>query len=209
MSEMNDFEKLAIAQAVYKAVGAAVGTRDPDNLRGRCDAEARRAFEEDGVKSRDLRVNGVKVGTLTAKETADTRATVLRVKDRDDFTDWVEGNMPDEVIYEVVVRTKLAGVADKVFEAAKDAHRETVTNGGRSGGCERIAYSTMVIDEHGVLEKCVEDGVVPDGCEVVDVGEAPRYGGTTVRVSVPKVANALGGTLTGAMANLLTDGGDE
>ena len=38
-------ENLAVAQAVYKVVSAAVKTGDPDNLRGRADAQLMELYE--------------------------------------------------------------------------------------------------------------------------------------------------------------------
>lgn len=55
-----------------------------------------------------------------------------------------------------------------------------------------------------VLEAAVADGELPDGCEMVERCEPPMMTGTTVRVQLPKVINALGNNLGAAAAALLT-----
>ena len=59
---MNNLEKLAVAQAVYKAVGAIVSTKDHDSLRGQIDAELIEQFEADGTDRKRLMLNGQEVG---------------------------------------------------------------------------------------------------------------------------------------------------
>lgn len=55
-----------------------------------------------------------------------------------------------------------------------------------------------------VLDAAVADGELPDGCELVDRREPPMMTGTTVRVQLPKVVEALGNDLGAAAAALLT-----
>ena len=55
-----------------------------------------------------------------------------------------------------------------------------------------------------VLEAAVADGELPDGCEMVERFEPPMMTGTTVRVQLPKVIDALGNNLGAAAAALLT-----
>lgn len=71
---MNDIERLAVAQAMYKAVAGMVSTRDPDSLRARADADMLGNYERMGMKSVDLRVNGEKVGTYSVKVSKPTGA---------------------------------------------------------------------------------------------------------------------------------------
>lgn len=65
--QTSDFQNLAIAQAVYKAVADEVSTKNPDGLRGRMDSQVINDYMETGVKSRDLLINGEKVGTYSVK----------------------------------------------------------------------------------------------------------------------------------------------
>lgn len=55
-----------------------------------------------------------------------------------------------------------------------------------------------------VLNAAVADGELPDGCELVERCEPPMMTGTTVRVQLPKVVDALGNNLGAAAAALLT-----
>lgn len=54
-----------------------------------------------------------------------------------------------------------------------------------------------------VLDAAVADGELPDGCELVERCEPPMMTGTTVRVQLPKVIDALGNNLGAAAAELL------
>lgn len=56
-----------------------------------------------------------------------------------------------------------------------------------------------------VLDAAVADGELPDGCELVERCEPPMMTGTTVRVQLPKVVEALGNNLGAAAAALLTE----
>ena len=55
-----------------------------------------------------------------------------------------------------------------------------------------------------VLDAAIADGELPDGCEMVERFEPPMMTGTTVRVQLPKVVEALGNNLGAAAAALLT-----
>src|SRR5574344_1280956 len=66
-SQLTTIEKLTLAQARYKVVADIVSTKNPDSLRAEVDAEMLKAYELDGIKSRDLRVNGEKVGTYSVR----------------------------------------------------------------------------------------------------------------------------------------------
>lgn len=54
-----------------------------------------------------------------------------------------------------------------------------------------------------VLDAAVADGELPDGCELVERCEPPMMTGTTVRVQLPKVIDALGNNLGATAAALL------
>ena len=45
LNELEPVKQLAVAQAIYKAVGAVVSTKDPDSLRSACDREAVRRYD--------------------------------------------------------------------------------------------------------------------------------------------------------------------
>lgn len=54
-----------------------------------------------------------------------------------------------------------------------------------------------------VMELCMADGVVPDGCAMVGHTEPSHWLGTTLRIDKEKVANALGTQLPQAVAGFL------
>ncbi|MFR2626432.1 MAG: hypothetical protein ACLS89_02230 [Collinsella sp.] len=62
----------------------------------------------------------------------------------------------------------------------------------------------MTVKPDLVLEAAIADGEIPDGCELVERCEPPMMTGTTVRVQLPKVVEALGNNLGAAAAALLT-----
>lgn len=68
MDVNNDIlEQLARAQAMYKALGELIGTRNPDNLRGLADAEIMRDWNAGKRTSLRLTIDDVKVGELVPK----------------------------------------------------------------------------------------------------------------------------------------------
>lgn len=82
-----NLEKLAMAQALYCELGKIVKTGDPDNLRGRADAELREDYESKGTDRYRIKVNGTEVGTLSARFTKQT--VRLYVEDEDEFCKWL------------------------------------------------------------------------------------------------------------------------
>ena len=75
---MKDTEALAVMQGIYKAVGAAVSTKDADSLRSQVDAELIDMYEAVGVERIELRVGDESVGTLSLRKStkAKTKTTV-------------------------------------------------------------------------------------------------------------------------------------
>lgn len=72
-------ERLAVAQALYKELGAITSTGNPYSLRGMCDEELREAWEANGDKSRGIYLNGQEVGTLSVKVTKPGKPKVVQV----------------------------------------------------------------------------------------------------------------------------------
>lgn len=85
MNDKERFQQLALAQALYKKLGEIVGTKDPTNLRGECDAALRGMFEETGADRVALRINGEKVGELGVNVTSEKREQRLEIDDWDAF----------------------------------------------------------------------------------------------------------------------------
>ena len=88
---MKDTEALAIAQAMHGALGAMVKTKDAGNLRGQVDARIIEDFNDDGIKSRDLRVNGIKVGSIAVTASKPSTKAVVQVEDYDALMAWLDG----------------------------------------------------------------------------------------------------------------------
>lgn len=176
---MNEMQKLAVAQALYKVVGAAVSTKDPDSLRGRMDAEAERAYRFDGVKSRDIIINGEKVGTYAAKVARavdyqpaeyEERAAVENVEQLDH---WLHALKLDE-------RSMLL---DYIGERGDDfAQWWLDMTGELPRGCE-------------LQTRCVKQAVN---------AQPMCYAGTVLKVDEDAVAHALAGELPGVIAGLIT-----
>lgn len=99
-AELTDMERAYVGQALYKRVAEEMSTGNPDNLRGRADAELRRRYEETGAKSYDAILFGRKVGTwsVNVSNGAPERIEeVLSVRDWGAFRQWMELN-PDDVL---------------------------------------------------------------------------------------------------------------
>lgn len=68
---MDDFERLAIAQALYKGLAEAVSTKSDGNLRAACDAQALADWEAMGfapvARQHPLMAKGIKVGNLSCE----------------------------------------------------------------------------------------------------------------------------------------------
>lgn len=91
---MQDRERLFVAQAFYNAVKEIVSTKDDGNLRDAVDDYYRKRYEEDGSKSFECRINGMKVGTYSIRTTKAKPATsekVFGIKDPEMLMEWFKG----------------------------------------------------------------------------------------------------------------------
>ena len=97
--QFSDIEKLAISQGIYKVIAQNVDTKNPDSLRGRIDAQMIQDYKRDGIRTKDIRVCGHDVGTLSIKRQSGKPATEdeLRaypaVEDVEKFERWINGAM--------------------------------------------------------------------------------------------------------------------
>ena len=159
MNNLTSIEKLTIAQALYKAIADEVSTKNPHSLRSEIDAEILDAYNTDGIKSRDLRINGEKVGTYTV------RVKKAFTKDRPVLTDISAFN--------------------------------TWLN-------ENIEYALgYALSQPDFVDWVVKQGELPDGYELDRVEFPEAATGTTLKVDVQKVADAMGNELPSAVAGLL------
>lgn len=79
-----DIERLAVEQAVYKAVAEDVGTGRPGNLRDRVNDFYLGEYERTGARSFDVRLMGQKVGTYGFSK---VKAQPARTETRVEVTD--------------------------------------------------------------------------------------------------------------------------
>jgi hypothetical protein len=65
--ELPPSERLAIEQALFNRLGEDVSTKNPDSLRYAADSDMIETYRNTGYKSRDVMVNGTKVGTHSVR----------------------------------------------------------------------------------------------------------------------------------------------
>lgn len=85
--------KLALATAMFNAMSDKVSTkggkRGADNFRTTCDEMLRDEWERDGTDRKVLRINGQKVGTITARTSKPIDETVPVIRDTEAFVQWL------------------------------------------------------------------------------------------------------------------------
>lgn len=171
---LSDEERFAIAQAVYKAAAPQVKTKEPENLRGRLDAEIIDEYRKSGVKSKEIRVGGAKVGTLTLKVSED-----VEVVDGHAFFSWAEQN--DLMHYEIDIDAEMLtdDQATAIYEFAKSICPNCVELHRRIG--QWPTQGLMRLGNQAVTE----DGEVVPGVRWVD-----RPTSTVVRGCTPEEVSA-------------------
>lgn len=81
---MNDLEKLAIAQALYKKCGEICDTKNPDSLRANVDYSMVEDYAETHNDRKRIELNGQKVGTISlrfSKEQPEKQEAYFNVDD--------------------------------------------------------------------------------------------------------------------------------
>lgn len=100
-SEMPPSEQLAVKQALFSRLGDDVSTKNPDSLRHAADVDMIATYNSTGYKSRDVMVNGQKVGTHSVRigkgREAQTRKRLV-VKDPYAFDAYVKEQAMDEAL---------------------------------------------------------------------------------------------------------------
>lgn len=180
-----NLEKLAVAQALYNGVGAVVSTKDSDSLRAECDREARELYEQYGMTSRDVLINGEKVGTYSVAFTKGKPAADAWVEERavlqdvEQFDKWICGMCAEE-LQELAVWIRMHAGADALAE----------------------------------YWLC-SNGELPDGCELLKIdhlaqpAQQKQYKNTVLKVDSQAVVQALAGELPDVVAGLLQGGGQD
>lgn len=146
---MQDTEALAIMQAIYKASGAIVGTKDASNLRGQVDARLIHDYNDDGTDSRALLVNGVRVGKVSISTSRPSTKVCVQVDDYDELISWL-ADKPDLV-------------SSIVAAGMKHLEKYVADTGEVPDGC-----STMTVEDAGGRVT----GTRITGCKPDDVAEA-------------------------------------
>lgn len=146
---MRDTEALAIAQGLYKALKSMTDTGDESNLRGQVDARIIEDFNDDGIKSRDLRVNGTKVGSIAVTASRPSTKVCVQVEDYDALMSWLDG--------------KPALVSSIIAAGMKHIEKYVTETGEVPDGCS----ATTVEDKGGRVT-----GTRITGCKPEDVADA-------------------------------------
>ena len=179
---MNDLQRLAVAQAVFKVVGSAVSTKDPNSLRAAVDERAERDYRFDGVKSRDVIMpDGTKVGTYSVKVTP--------------AVDYQPAQYVEVAACESPWKLD-SWMKQRSFEELQLVARFAVENADM--------FAAFWLDQVGELPDGCE---LMQQCVSPAVDAKPmRYAGTVLKVDERAVAESLAGELPAAVAALLTDG---
>lgn len=103
---MKDTERLAFAQALYKAVSELVSTKNPDSLRSAVDGYYLKLYDETGAKSFNVTINGEDVGTYSlkfSKEQPQQTRTELEIYDFEELAKWFNDKTDEEIRYYVAL----------------------------------------------------------------------------------------------------------
>lgn len=88
--EFTPMEQLAVVQALYKAIGDKVSTKNPDSLRSSVDAQVKGFYKMTGAKSYDISLMGEKVGTMSVTTKDGDTKTVYDLDDWDKVEGWCQ-----------------------------------------------------------------------------------------------------------------------
>ena len=191
-------ERLAIAQAIYKAIAAAISTKDPESLRGQVDASMLDNYRLTGGKTYDMLLRGRKVGTYSIRFSKAEHKTCVAIVDEDAFARWAfdNGLARKQVVITLDVE---AGMPDRLI-----GERITITEDMYLKGIARQSY--IVSDD--AISIAQRDGEIPDGCEAHVIDEPAKPIGSTLRIDPVLVAQAMGSELPEAVVGLLGEGGE-
>ena len=91
--ELNDLQRLAVAEAMGKAIKDVTnprgGAHGAPTLRTECDDALRQMYEEEGVDRKRIVINGTEVGTLSARLSKPESGTRVVMDDRDALVEWL------------------------------------------------------------------------------------------------------------------------
>ena len=152
--KLNDIERLALAQALYKSSAALVSTKDPTSLRARVDRGFKELYDVTGSRTFDVKLRGQNVGTYSikfSKPKPQEDRLVFKVSDYEQLARWF-GSMPDDEMREFVAQ-HLAAFAEWVCndtgELADGCELSSIRTFGGSG---QYIGGTLKIDNAAVAE---------------------------------------------------------
>ena len=91
--ELNDLQRLAVAEAMGKAIKDVTnprgGAHGAPTLRTECDDALRQMYETEGVDRKRIVINGTEVGTLSARLSKPESGTRVVMDNDSDFVDWL------------------------------------------------------------------------------------------------------------------------
>ncbi len=161
MEELNGLEKLAVMQAMMKAIGEQVNTKNPRGLRHACDERVMEAYEQQGVKSIDVRLQGEKVGTYTvvvSKPTVSRETVEIEVENVAEFGAWLKDNSGELADYLTFHGSDVAKFMLDTWGIVPDgcnAIRVTI-----AGQPEKAQYTTLKVDPQKVAHAL--QGTLPE-----------------------------------------------
>ena len=93
MTELTDIQRLAVAEAMGKAIKDVTnprgGAHGAPTLRTECDDALRQMYEAEGVDRKRIVINGQEVGTLSARVSKPKSGTRVVMDNDSDFVDWL------------------------------------------------------------------------------------------------------------------------
>ena len=136
----DEYAALAAAQAMYKALGAVVSTKDGGSLRAKADAELRQLWMDKRIFGKvPLTIGGHIVGMLTAKQAQPRRRRAVYVEDAGALIEAERDGIEDFVLEHIDEFAEWV-VAQGVASPAGVSVSEYVDEGGWGGttitGCK-------------------------------------------------------------------------
>ena len=93
MTELTDIQRLAVAEAMGKAIKDMTnprgGAHGAPTLRTECDDALREMYEAEGVDRKRIVINGQEVGTLSARLSKPESGTRVSMSDTGEFVRWL------------------------------------------------------------------------------------------------------------------------
>ena len=168
--DLNDVERLAVAQTFYKLTAELVDTKNPGSLRSSVDRGYKELYERTGSKSFDVMLDGQQVGTYSIKfskpKPEETRQ-VFEVNDYEKLARWFDG---------LDAGTIADFAADNLAQFAEWALNKT---GELADGCELAQVTTPATEKRylGGTLKVDTESVIDAMGELLPPGIAGLLGG--------------------------------